>query len=369
MNISKVSRRGLFCIVTVATFALIPSVLQAGTIYFQTNLASDIPGLAAKTDTNLKNPWGMSFAPTSPFWVSDQVTNRATLYNGSGVPQALVVTTPLGPTGQVFNGTSSFNLDATHPGLFLFSSLSGTISGWNPAVNATAAVVKFTATDNAVYTGLASGPSNLYAADFANAKIDVFNSSFAKTTLAGNFTDPNLPAGYSPYNIQNLGGKLYVEYAQVNPITHKASEATNQGIVDVYDTNGNFLQRLATAAHLSSPWGITLAPGNFGDFSNDLLVGNFGDGTISAFDPVTGAFLGQLLDASGNPIMNDALWALNFRAANSGFDPNALFFNAGINGEVDGLFAEIQVVPEPSTVIQLGLGCLALVGLRRRAVN
>jgi uncharacterized protein (TIGR03118 family) len=317
----------------------------------------------------LQNPRGMSFAPTSPFWVSDQVTGRATLYNGSGAPRALVVATPPGPTGQVFNGGSSFMLDSTHPAVFLFSSLSGTISGWNPAVSATASVVKFTAPDGAVYTGLASGPSNLYAADFRNGKIDSFDASFAKVTLAGTFTDPTLPAGYSPYNIQNVGGKLYVEYAQVDPVTHKASTAANQGIVDVFDTNGNFLQRLATAANLSSPWGITLAPANFGDFSNDLLVGNFGDGTISAFDPTSGAFLGKILDQSGKPIVNGALWALNIRSATSGFNANAVFFNAGINNEADGLFVEIQVVPEPSTVMLIGLGGLALVFMRRRASN
>jgi uncharacterized protein (TIGR03118 family) len=364
MNISRFRRHGLFCLLT-----MIPSFLQAGTMYFQTNLVSDIPGLAANLDPNLKNPWGMSFAPTSPFWVSDQVTNHATLYNGSGTPQALIVTTPVGPTGQVFNGTSSFKLDGTNSALFLFSSLSGTISGWNPAVSATSAVVKFTAADGAVYTGLASGPSNLYAADFKNGKIDSFDATFSKVTLAGTFTDPGLPTGYVPYNIQNVGGNLYVEYAQVDPVTHRASEAANQGIVDEYDTNGNFIRRLATASNLSSPWGITMAPANFGDFSNDLLVGNFGDGTISAFDPTTGTFLGKLLDASGNPIANDRLWALNFRGATSGFDSRTLFFNAGINGEADGLFGEIQVVPEPSTVLLMGLGCFALVVLRRRAVN
>ncbi|MGI8743838.1 MAG: TIGR03118 family protein [Bryobacteraceae bacterium] len=349
-----------------SALAIIPAAMWPATLYFQTNLTSDIPGLAANTDPNLKNPWGMSFGATSPFWISDQVTNRATLYNGSGQPQTLVVTTPPGPTGTVFNGTSSFQLDGSHPAVFLFASLSGTISGWNPAVSPTSSVVKFTAIDHAAYTGLASGPSNLYAADFANAKIDSFDASFNKVTLAGTFTDPNLPAGYSPYNIQNAGGKLYVEYAKVDPVTHRASEASNQGIVDVFDTTGNFQQRLATESHLSSPWGITLAPGNFGQFSNDLLVGNFGDGTISAFDPATGAFLGQLLDASAHPITNDALWALNFRAPNSGFDSNKLFFNAGINGEADGLFGSIQPVPEPSPVILLGLGCVGLAIVPRR---
>ena len=312
MKFSKSASLKILSIAAICTLAVNPAVLQAATMYYQTNLASDIPGLAAHTDPNLINPWGMSFGATSPFWVSDQGTNRSTLYNGTGTPQALVVTTPPGPTGQVFNGTSSFKLDGTNPAFFLFSSLSGTISGWNPAVSPTSAVVKFTATDGAVYTGLASGPSNLYAADFANGKIDSFDASFDKVTLAGSFTDPGLPMGYVPYNIQNVGGSLYVEYAKVDPVTHRASEDTNQGIVDVFDTSGNFVRRLATAANLSSPWGITLAPAKFGDFSNDLLVGNFGDGTISVFDPTTGAFLGKLLDASGHAISNDGLWALTF---------------------------------------------------------
>jgi len=368
MNTSKFGHPIPLCIVAMFALAATPA-LQSGTIYFQTNLASDISGMAAHTDPNLINPWGMSFATSSPFWVSDQGTNLATLYNGTGTPQALVVTTPVGPTGQVFNGTTSFKLDGTNSALFVFSSLSGTISGWNPAVSATAAVVKFTATDGAVYTGLASGPSNLYAADFKNGKIDVFDANFAKVTLAGTFTDPGLPSGYVPYNIQNVGGSLYVEYAMVDPVTHRASLNANQGIVDKFDTNGNFQQRLATAANLSSPWGITQAPSNFGDFSNDLLVGNFGDGTISAFDPITGAFLGKLLGANGTPISNDRLWALNFRAAGSGFDPHALFFNAGINNEMDGLFGEIQVVPEPSTIVLLGLGFLTLAGRRHRATR
>ena len=168
---------------------------------------------------------------------------------------------------------------------------------------------------------------SLYAADFANGRIDVFNGNFGLTTLAGHFTDPNLPAGYSPYNIQTVGGKLYVEYDAVDPVTHRPATTANTGVVDVFDTNGNFLQRLVTNTHLNSPWGITQAPGTFGSFGGDILVGNFGDGTINAFDPTSGAFLGTLSNPSGNPIVNSGLWALDFRAPGSGFDSNALFLH------------------------------------------
>jgi uncharacterized protein (TIGR03118 family) len=340
--------------------------LSAGTVYFQTNLASDVPGLAAHQDGNLHNPWGMSFTPTSPFWISDQGANNATLFNGAGVRQALIVSTPPSPTGQVFNFTPSFLLPTGGKALFVFDSLSGTISGWNAAQGnpAGTAVTEFTATDGAVFTGLAIGNNGtgdfLYAADFANGRIDAFNGSFLPATLAGGFVDPNLPAGYSPYNIQTVGGKLYVEYATVDPITHRPTTTANAGIVDVFDLNGNLLQRLATNTHLNSPWGITQAPAGFGSFAGDILVGNFGDGTISAFNPLSGVFDGTLSTQSGNPIVNSGLWALNFRAVGSGFDPNTLFINAGINNEADGLFAEIQVVPEPSTFLMLALAAIPL---------
>ncbi len=351
----------------------------AGPIYAQTNLTSDIPGLAAFTDPNLKNPWGMSFSATSPFWFSDQGTGKSTLYSATGQPQALVVgipptgaTPPQGPTGQIFNGTSDFLLTAGNPARFIFATLAGTISGWNPAVNPNTAVIEFTATDRAAYTGLANatagGNNLLYAADFANRKIDVFNAAFQKTSVSGTFTDPaGIPSSYAPYNIQNVNGKLYVEYAKVDAVTHRASEDLNQGIVNVFDTNGNFLQRVATDAHLSSPWGVTMAPAGFGGFGGDLLVGNFGDGTISAFNPLTGAFLGALSDVKGNPITNDGLWAINFRASGSGFDPNTLFFVAGINNEADGLFGAIQPVPEPGTLLFFAAaGCMLAVRSRFR---
>jgi uncharacterized protein (TIGR03118 family) len=314
----------------------------------------------------------MSFNPTSPFWVSNQGSNNATLYNGAGTPQALVVTTPIGPTGQVFaNVAGNFLLPpgtgtAPAPATFIFDTLSGSIAGWNGAQGnpAGVAVTVFLASDGAVFTGLAiannTGANLLYAADFANARIDVFNGSFAPTAVPGGFTDPTLPAGFSPYNIQNIAGKLYVEYAKVDPVTHLPTKTANTGIVNVFDLNGNLLQRLATNTHLNSPWGVTQAPAGFGDFAGDILVGNFGDGTISAFNPLTLLFDGTLSGPSGSPIVNSGLWALNFRAAGSGFDPNTLFINAGINGESDGLFASIQVAPEPGTFLMIALAGVPL---------
>jgi uncharacterized protein (TIGR03118 family) len=351
---------------------VLPSIVSAE--FIQTNLVSDVSGLATFTDPNLKNPWGLSASAGSPFWVSDQGTGRSTLYGSSGTPNALVVTVPgtgatppQGPTGQVFNTTASSFQVTGGKANFLFATLGGTIDGWN---SGTTAAVAFTSTDQASYTGLALGTvgSNnfLYAADFAHGKIDVVNSTFAKTTLAGNFADPSLPAGYSPYNIQNIGGKMYVEYALVDSTTHRASTNANTGFVSVFDTNGNFLLRLVTSNHLDSPWGVALAPLGFGELGGDLLVGNFGDGTISAFDPVTGAFAGVITTIAGAPIVNSGLWGISFHAAGAGFDPNTLYFNAGINNEANGLFGTIQPTPEPATLGLIAAGAGVGLLFRRR---
>ena len=326
-----------------------PAAFGATVGYFQTNLVSDIPGLAAFTDSQLKNPWGMSFSATSPFWISDQVTGVSTLYSGAGVKQALIVTTPpASPTGQVFAGGLGFNMGGGVNANFIFSTLAGTIDAWNAG---TTAVTEFAATDGAVYTGLALLGANLYAADTRNGKIDVFNNSFGKISVTGSFTDPSVTAGFTPYNIQAIGGKLYVEYARRN---------VPGGFIGVFDANGNLLQQI-NDSHLNSPWGITMAPGGFGQFGGDLLVGNFLGGMINAFDPVTGAFIGTLSNQNGTPIANPGLWALNFRSSASGLDPNTLFFSAGINSEADGLFGTIEVVPEPATLGTMALA-LALSG-------
>jgi uncharacterized protein (TIGR03118 family) len=351
-------RNNLALFAVIASSFSITSASAAAVGYFQTNLTSDVPGLAAVTDPQLQNPWGVSFGPTTPFWVSDQVTDVATLYNGTGAKQALVVTTPPspggGPTGQVFALGLGFTTNLGAAPTFIFSTLSGTIDAWNAG---TSAVTQFTASNGAVYTGLAQVGNVLYAADTRNGNIDVFNSTFQKISVTGTFLDPSVTAGFTPYNIQNVGGKLYVEYAKRN---------SPGGFVGVFDANGNLLQQI-NSSHLNSPWGVTLAPAGFGQFGNDLLIGNFNDGMINVFDPVSGNFIATLSDQNGNPIVNSGLWDLSFRSVGSGFDPNTLFFTAGINSEVDGLFGEIQVVPEPGTLsfMMLALGAVGVLRSRR----
>ena len=345
------------------------SAVSLADSFTQTNLVSDIPGMAANTDPNLKNPWGISNSATSPFWLSDQATNLSTLYNGAGVPQALVVSIPVsptppnGPTGTVFNSSTGFVVGA-NPSNFIFANLNGTISAWNGSAGTTAQVE--VPSSGAVYTGLAQASNAsgtfLYAANSApGGSINVFNSTWHATTLSGNFTDTLLPPGLVPFNVQNINGNLYVTYASLGP----GGTPMPGGVVDEFDANGNFIKRIATAGDLFAPWGITLAPASFGAFSNDILIGNFGNGEILAYDATTDAFLGTLDNSSGNPIVNDHLWALETRNA-PGFDPNAVYFSAGINNQADGLFGAITEVPEPTTIIETGLGLFALAAAKFR---
>jgi uncharacterized protein (TIGR03118 family) len=334
--------------------------------FSQTNLVSSVPGLAPVTDTNLRNPWGMSFSATSPFWVSNQATNTSTLYGGTGTPNALVVSVPGGPTGQVFAGGTSFVEPNGSTPNFVFATISGSIYAWNNG-NGTTAQLTAT-TSGATYTGLAIGSNSsgsfLYAANVRGGTIDVFNSSFARTTLAGSFTDPNLPAGYTPYNIQNVNGLLYVEYQNG---AQAGTGGLGTGIVSVFDSNGVFQRRLiSTGGQLDQPWGIVVAPASWGAFANDLLVGNFGNGEINAFNPTTGAFVGTVTGSNGQPIVNSGLWALGTRTG-AGFDPNAVYFTAGINGEADGLFGTITPTPEPVSLGMAVIGglAIALIGRRR----
>jgi uncharacterized protein (TIGR03118 family) len=351
----------------------VPTFLHADSLGFsQTNLVSDVPGLAANTDPNLKNPWGVSFSATSPFWTSDQVTGLATLYNAAGTPQSLVVTIPpgatppSGPTGTVFSGLAAGQFPVNGaPATFIFNTLNGTLLGWNGGTTATVEAT----TPGAIYTGLASasaGGSNfLYAANSApGGHINVFNSAWAPTTLSGNFTDPNLPAGLVPFNIQNISGNLYVTYASLGP----GGTPMPGGIVSEFDANGNFIKRIATGGSLFAPWGIVLAPSSFGSFSNDLLIGNFGNGEILAYDATTDMFLGTINGSNGQPLVNDFLWSLETRANVNGFDPNAVYFSAGINNQADGLFGKIDAItPEPATIFgtATGLIALALLGIKR----
>jgi uncharacterized protein (TIGR03118 family) len=348
--------------------------------YVQTDLVSDIAGLATITDPNLVNPWGVSHAPTSPFWISDQNTGLATLYNvptGGPVSQAsLIVSIPMtgppqGPTGQVFNNTSLFPVGAA-PATFIFANLNGTISAWNGAAGTTAQIQATTA--GAVYTGLTLLGTQLYAANNAQNRIDVFNGSFSPINLPGGFVDPNLPAGFVPFNVQNIGGKIYVTYAPAGRPAQIAA-TPGMGVVNVFDGNGFLLQRLITGSPLTSPlaspWGITLAPLSFGPFGGDLLVGNFSFAAseINAFDPTTGAFLGTIPIDPGNGQTAGGLWSLAFGNAGNNGDPNTLFFTDGINGELGGLFGSIRAVPEPSTwaMLLLGFAGIGFMAYRRKS--
>ena len=377
MRINKTGMQYLSLVVA-AMFFLCASAQRAqadgANSFTQTNLVSDIPGMAKTTDPDLQNPWGVSFSDMSPFWVSDNGTGRATLYTGAGDKIPLTVTIPgiagstSAPTGQVFNSSTSFNSD-----LFIFASEDGIISGWRGALGTTAEVLTDQSGAGSVYKGLAiatvGGHQYLYATDFHNNSVTVV-PGLGAGALTGNFTDPNLPAGYAPFNIQTIGGKLYVTYAVQDAAKHDDVACPGCGIVDVFDLQGNFLQRLISNGSLNSPWGMAIAPAGFGNFGNDLLVGNFGDGTINAFDPSTGNFLGQLDGANGMPLVNLGLWDLTFGNGGNAGSKSDLFFTAGIPGdgkvEDHGLFGSIVPTPEPGTLALLGSGLLTLIGSARR---
>jgi uncharacterized protein (TIGR03118 family) len=342
--------------------------------YTQTDLVSDKSGLAQVTDTDLKNPWGVSHFDGSPFWVSNQATQTATLYSISGginaSKVALTVNIPpgsiLGPTGQVGNSSSNFAITGG-PALFMFANLNGTISAWNMS-QGTAAVVEVT-TPGALYTGLAINQAQnmIYAANGnGTGSIDVFNSSFAPATLPpGAFTNPF--TGMVPFNVQDINGSVYVTYAPPGRAAQQ-NAALGQGGVAKFSESG-VLEQMMSDGQLAAPWGVALAPSDFGSFSNDLLVGNFSflHSEINAFDPTTGTFEGSIPIDVGLGNTAGGLWALNFGVTGSNGIPNALYFTDGINGENDGLFA-VLTVPEPSTwaLMLIGLGGLSLAASWRR---
>jgi uncharacterized protein (TIGR03118 family) len=347
-----------------------PQSPQLVTPYRQTNLVSDLAGVARIIDPLLINPWGISMTATSPFWVANEASNTATLYAGDVggslfTKNALVVTIPGGlPTGTVANGTADFvvtNGSASGAARFIFASITGNITGWNPNVPAAGSTQAQIAASQPghVYTGLAlanNGAGNfLYAADFANGKIDVFNGSYALQPVASfPFADPTIPTTpgntYHPHNIQAIGGSLYVAYAKVGADGH-AENGPGNGFVRRFNTNGvRDLTFGINNGPLDAPWGLVIAPASFGTFGNALLVGNFSDeGHINAFNPTTGAFLGTLSGESGNPIEIDELWALTFGNGGNGGDTNTLYFSSGIAEEKHGLFGSLKVVTTPST--------------------
>jgi len=337
------SRRTLVFVASlVVLVGLIPSLAAAQ--YAVTNLVSNQKGKAKHQDKSLVNAWGMSFFPGSPFWISDNGTGVSTFYDSKGnkVGQVTVPPTCSTPgcavTGQVANSTSDFVITQggkSGASVFIFDTFEpGTISGWNPSVNSGSAVVAFTATDGAWYTGLATGVNNkanfLFAADNIGNKVDIIDGTFTKV---GSFSDSKL-TGFSVYNVQNINNKLYVTFVD---------SSFTKGAVDIFDTTGKLIKSFTKSAHLKAPWGVALAPKNFGPASNALLVGNLADGRINAFNAKTGKFMTQLKGTNNKVLSIDGLWALAFgQGGKSNGKPNQLFFTAGPNGYANGLFGVIN---------------------------
>lgn len=324
------------------------------------NLVSDGAFPADHIDPDLINPWGLAFGVTNPVWIANQGTGTSTIYNGLGVKLPLTVTIPPAnggtgsPTGMVFNNTNNFVVsanDKSAPSVFIFATEDGTISAWAPSVdpnNAILMVKSDPARKTADYKGLtraANGTDGLLlAANFFTGQIDVFDKAFNPVEMPdGAFTDPFLPEGYAPFNVQNINGAIFVCYAKQDEAKEDAVLGPGLGVVDVYDVNGHFINRVATGGNLNAPWGITLAPANFGSYSNHLLIGNFGDGKINVYSPVTYSFVGQLSNAAGAPITIDGLWSLGFGNGYNNQPTDTLYFTAGPNDETHGIYGKIEL--------------------------
>jgi uncharacterized protein (TIGR03118 family) len=390
----KKSARFFLTTTTVAVGTLGAGIWRAeAATYVQTDLVSDISGLAAVTDQDLQNSWGLTRTTTSPFWVANQAANSTSLYSVTGSTNVSKVTSanppsgdigfptttsgPQGPTGAVANtNTSAFLVGNGGNGAsahFIFANLNGTISAWD----AGSAAVSQVTTSGAAYTGLAinEGQNQLYAANNAAGSIDVFNSSFQKVNLgASAFATPAAISaqGLVPFNVQDIGGNVYVTYAPSGGHPAEAGATLGQGAVAVFDESGNLLNShpMLIGGNLASPWGVALAPSTFGQFANDLLVGNFSynNSFISAFDPVTGAFEGMIQIGTGGNSPG-GLWALDFGIGGMNGDPNTLYFTDGINSETDGLFGAIDAttpLPAALPLFATGLGGLGLLGWRRK---
>jgi uncharacterized protein (TIGR03118 family) len=333
------------------------------------NLVGSDPSVgAAQIDPNLINPWGLSESPTSPFWISDNGSGFASIYGVSSagvmtnVIAPITIAVPPGqdpgtasPTGQVFNSfasTGAFTLQDGSSATFLFATEDGTISGWNPAAG-TQSIIAVDEANNpaagdeaqglgAVYKGLAIGESDsgpvLFAANFRHGTVDTYDKNF---NLINSFTDPNVPQGFAPFNVQVLDNKLFVTFAQQDAAKHDDVAGAGNGFVDEFDLNGNLLGRVASNGSLDSPWGLAIAPQSFGKLAGDLLVGNFGDGTIGAFNLNTDDFAGKLSGADGKPIVIGDLWALAPGNGGSGGNPNTIYFTAGVHDEAQGLFGSL----------------------------
>ena len=369
-----ISRLCAMCALSIAA-VLAFSTLGMAQAYQQTNLVSDIQGLAqnppnGQPDSQLVNPWGLIASPTSPWWLSDNNAGVSTLDNGQGVKQGLVVNIPSPvkgvagtPTGVVFTGASGFTFQAngvTAGSVFTFVTEDGTIVAWGPGINpqdlpndAFPVVDNSTipsASTGAVYKGAtiaqmtAGGPFFLYVANIRSGGVEVYDTNFKPVNLSGDddgnpaFVDRKIPHGFAPFNVQEVNGNLYVTYAKQNTTKHDDFDFPGFGFVDKFSPKGKLLQRLENGPWLNAPWGVALAPTNFGFFSNHLLIGNAGSGQIAVYDVASGRFDGLLRDANGHALQNDRLWALRFGNDHAAGPSNWLYFTAGISDEAHGLF-------------------------------
>jgi uncharacterized protein (TIGR03118 family) len=348
---------GLAAVVIVAGMAAAGASADdhGGNRYTVHNLVSDQAGKADHTDPNLVNAWGIAASSTSPWWVNDNGTDVSTLYNGDGVaqfqPNPLVVGVAGGPTGIVFNGSSGFVVSDGNgnsgPSRFIFATEDGTIRGWNPSVpppplSTQSFVVVDKTGEGAVFKGLAIAGNRIFATDFHNAKVDVFDSSFNQVT--GGFVDSKIPSGFAPFGIQNIGGNIFVTYAKQDADAHDDVQGPGLGFVDEYSTSGTLIAHVAQRGHLNSPWGMAMAPSNFGKARGDLLVGNFGDGRVNVFEPKkNGGFevKDQLRGTNDKPVTIDGLWGIGFGNGSGSGDTDDLYFAAGPDDEAHGLFGEI----------------------------
>jgi uncharacterized protein (TIGR03118 family) len=374
----KVSSRTMKLLLAGGVLSMLP-VVSFGQHYTQQNLVSDITqpsnpdGSAVTVDPNLKNSWGLARGAASPWWVNNEGTGTSTLYSGAGAITPLVVTVPNAkdakgpsdPTGMIFNGTADFNIAPKNPAMFIFATVNGTISGWGPpatpvvAGKSTALLEVDESKNGAVFTGLTwielQGHHFLLAANFSQRQIEMFDTNFNRVPLSPElFEDDNLPRDFAPYNVQAVSGLVVVTYAKQNANKTGADDNCGEqcGFVDLFNTRGEMVRRLQAGSWLLAPWGVALAPQDFGFFSHDLLIGNRFGGTISAYDIATGNFLGDLLDANDQPIAINGLWGLEFdnrgsNEAGTQATPStgpALFFAAGINNYADGLFGTLTPV-------------------------